>query len=78
MEKGLNSFFQKLYPSETDCKSEFKKEKGIKKEKKRISILVKACVAKKKLEVKITEVPANSNRDLLPLGNCSHWICNLD
>lgn len=34
MEKGLNRFFQKLYPSETDCKSEFKKEKGIKKEKK--------------------------------------------
>lgn len=30
---------------------------------------MKACIVKKKL-VKITEAPANSNRDLLTLGNC--------
>lgn len=39
---------------------------------------MKACIAKKKLEVKLTEAPANSNRDLLTLGNCSHRIYTLD
>lgn len=42
-------------------------EKGLnsffKKKKKRICVLMKACITSKKFEVKIIEAPANSNGD---------------
>lgn len=38
---------------------------------------MKACITSKKLEVKIIEVPANSNGDVLKLGKC-YQVYNLD
>ena len=73
MEEGLNSFFKNSIQKRQFVRVILEKGRGInKKEKKRITALMKACITSKKLEVKIIEVPENSSGVLLKLGKCSH------